>query len=27
MGCCGGGHEHEAVKKDDQTGHQSRGCH
>ena len=29
MGCCGGGHqhEHETVKKDDQTGHQSRGCH
>lgn len=27
MGCSGGGHEHEAVKKDDQTDHQSRGCH
>ena len=26
-GCCGGEHGHEAVKKDDPTGHQGGGCH
>ena len=28
MGCCGGHqHEHETVRKDDQTSNQNRGCH
>lgn len=28
-GCCGGVHQHgdEAIKKDDQRGHQDSGCH
>lgn len=26
-GCCGGEHQHETVKKDDQTGTRTGGCH